>query len=63
MLRTGIVIDSRFEAHDPGPGHPERPARIAALRAAVGGCGRSGLVRVEPRIATAEDLTLVHDPG
>lgn len=63
MLRTGIVIDPRYEAHDPGPGHPERPARLAALRAALDGCNRRGLIRIEPRSASAEDLTLVHDPG
>jgi acetoin utilization deacetylase AcuC-like enzyme len=62
MLRTGIVIDQRYEAHDPGAGHPERPARIAALSAALGGCKRSGLVRIEPRSASSEDLALVHDP-
>ena len=61
MLRTGIVIDQRFEAHDPGPGHPERPARLATLRAALEGCDRSRLVRLEPRAATTADLTLVHD--
>ncbi len=63
MLRTGIVIDSRYEAHDPGPGHPERPERIAALRTALDGCNRRGLMRIEPRSASAEDLALVHDPG
>ena len=61
MLRTGIVVDQRFEAHDPGPGHPERPARLATLRAALEGCDRSRLVRLEPRAATTADLTLVHD--
>ena len=63
MLRTGIVIDPRYEAHDPGAGHPERPARLATLRAALDGYDRGGLVRIEPRSASTEDLTLVHDPG
>ncbi|HQN96484.1 MAG TPA: histone deacetylase [Thermoanaerobaculales bacterium] len=63
MLRTGIVIDRRYEAHEPGAGHPERPERIAALRAALDGCERGGLLRVEPRAATTEELALVHDPG
>jgi acetoin utilization deacetylase AcuC-like enzyme len=62
MLRTGIVIDSRYEAHDPGAGHPERPARLTALSAALDGCTRSGLVRVGPRSASTEELALVHDP-
>jgi acetoin utilization deacetylase AcuC-like enzyme len=63
MLRTGIVIDPRYQAHDPGPGHPERPARLAALCAALDGCDRGGLMRIEPRRASTEDLALVHDPG
>jgi acetoin utilization deacetylase AcuC-like enzyme len=61
MLRTGIVIDPRFEAHDSGAGHPERPARITTLSAALVGCSRSGLVRIEPRSASIEELALVHD--
>jgi acetoin utilization deacetylase AcuC-like enzyme len=63
MLKTGVLIDPRFEAHDPGDWHPERPERIAALRAALDGTRRDGLVAVEPRSASDEDLGLVHAPG
>ncbi len=34
MAKTGLLQDSRFEAHDTGHGHPERPQRLSALRKA-----------------------------
>src|SRR5512140_2652877 len=30
-MSTALVYDERFCAHDPGPGHPERPARLVAI--------------------------------
>ena len=35
MHRLGIVSDACFEEHDTGPGHPECPARLARVRAAL----------------------------
>ena len=29
MLRTGVVLDSRYQHHNPGQGHPERAERIS----------------------------------
>ncbi|MGD0580095.1 MAG: histone deacetylase [Bryobacteraceae bacterium] len=58
---TGLVFDALFERHDPGEGHPESPARYAALHHALAG---SGLLRslpsIKPRAARDEDLHLVH---
>lgn len=34
-MRTGFVSDSRFEAHDTGPDHPERPQRMVAALAEI----------------------------
>ncbi len=46
------------------PGHPERPARIDAVMAGVDDLHLgSDLVTVEPRKATTEDLTPIHDVG
>src|SRR5215831_19275563 len=60
-MSTGIVLDPRYMDHDPGAGHPERPERIGVLlRDAL---DRPGVVRVEPRPATAEEITLVHGEG
>lgn len=63
MLRTGVLIDRRYQAHDPGDWHPERSGRIAALRAALEIYHRPGIVPIEPRMATDDDLTLVHERG
>jgi acetoin utilization deacetylase AcuC-like enzyme len=52
---------ARRHAH---PGHPERPARIDAVMAGVEDLHLgSDLVIVEPRTASSEDLTRVHDAG
>ncbi len=63
-VRVGLVLDECFEAHDTGPGHPERPERLRSIRAAL---ERSGLLarcrRVEPEPASDELLDLVHDPA
>jgi acetoin utilization deacetylase AcuC-like enzyme len=59
-LRTGLVIDPRYQDHLTGAGHPERPARISTLLEAVDGLDRAGLERVEPRAASHEELALVH---
>ncbi len=59
MTETGFVLDQRYMAHDTGYGHPERPERIAVLLESV--LEQPGLRRIEPRVATAEEITLVHD--
>jgi acetoin utilization deacetylase AcuC-like enzyme len=63
MLRTGIVIDSRYQDHYTGKNHPERPARIGALLSLVETYQRPGLKRFEPRLATPEEIALIHDPS
>ena len=62
-MRTGVVLDRRYEAHDTGAGHPERPERIRAIRDLMQEYRREGLVDVEPRIATDAELALNHDPA
>src|SRR3990172_4273155 len=59
MAQTGFVLDPRFMEHDTGYGHPERPERIGVLLQAV--LEQPGLRRVEPRAATPEEVTLVHE--
>ena len=48
-----------FHLHDPGPGHPERPARAAAVERAM---AVSGAEMVVPGPASRSDLERVHDP-
>ena len=40
--------------HDPGPGHPESPARIRALEAAFAQDGLEGVLRREPPRASRD---------
>jgi acetoin utilization deacetylase AcuC-like enzyme len=57
---TGIVLDERMLAHDPGRGHPERPDRLRVL--CDGLRDRAGLVRIGARPASEDELALIHDP-
>ena len=58
---TGLVFDPLYARHDPGPGHPECPARVAALHAAFEERGLLGSVHpIKPRLARDEDLHLAH---
>jgi acetoin utilization deacetylase AcuC-like enzyme len=51
-----------FAAHDAGPGHPERPARLEAVLAGVDDAELGeGVVQVAPRPATRAELATVHD--
>ncbi len=63
MLRTGIVLDSRYQNHFTGRNHPERPARIGALLNLVETYQRAGLKRFEPRLATPQEIALIHEPS
>ncbi|MFO1070077.1 MAG: histone deacetylase family protein [Geminicoccaceae bacterium] len=50
-------------AHDPGPGHPEAPIRLAAINAAIQAASLDGLQRREAPQATLEQVRRVHpDP-
>ena len=57
---TGLMLDERMLAHDPGRGHPERPDRLRVLldrwRDAA------GFTRIAARPATEDELARVHDP-
>jgi acetoin utilization deacetylase AcuC-like enzyme len=60
MLKTAYVIDERYEAHRAAAGHPERPERIRVLRETLEVYHRDGLIRIEPRLATEEELLTNH---
>ncbi len=61
MRNTAVLIDRRFADHDPGPGHPESPARIEALVRLLEGTEYRDLERIEPRPASEEAILRVHD--
>jgi acetoin utilization deacetylase AcuC-like enzyme len=53
---------SEFESHDPGPGHPERVARLRAVAEGVRAAGvDDALIDLPSRIATRAELERVHD--
>jgi acetoin utilization deacetylase AcuC-like enzyme len=56
-----LAADPTLDRHDTGPEHPDQPERI---RAALSGLNAAGLwdevIRTEPRLATLEELELVH---
>jgi acetoin utilization deacetylase AcuC-like enzyme len=57
--RVAVFDDPLFDEHDAGPGHPERPARLTAIREGIAGL----LPRLVPRApvdATREQLLRVH---
>src|SRR5437762_2356561 len=56
--RTAVVSDARMLAHDPGRSHPERADRLRVLLDHLEDA--PGLVRLHPRLATEDELALVH---
>ncbi len=63
MSRTGLVFSERYIAHDVGPHHPERPARLRAIREALAESGLiSRLTPVEARAAELNSIARVHEP-
>jgi acetoin utilization deacetylase AcuC-like enzyme len=61
MHHTGIVADARVCKHDPGPGHPERPARYRAIIERLESSGLlEDLTPLGARIASDDELALVH---
>jgi acetoin utilization deacetylase AcuC-like enzyme len=58
---AGLVFDSEFALHDPGPAHPESPLRYRALARALEEGGWLGrLARIAAREAGDDDLHLCH---
>jgi len=46
--------------HDPGPGHPEQPARLIAVNEALADAPFDKLLRAEAPEATTEQLERIH---
>jgi acetoin utilization deacetylase AcuC-like enzyme len=59
--RVGLFDDPLFRDHDAGAGHPERPARIEAVRRGIRAAGLEERVQLRrPRDATREEILRVH---
>jgi acetoin utilization deacetylase AcuC-like enzyme len=62
-VATLFVTHPQYELHDTGPGHPERPSRLAAVLDGVRLAGLDeAVIPVEPRPATTAEVERVH-PG
>ena len=59
-MTTLVVSDSRFLEHDPGPGHPESPARLQAILAQLELGVRPGVKFAPAREASDEEIAAVH---
>src|SRR5580704_4016796 len=58
---TALLLDPIYKQHDPGPGHPEQPARYDAVTRAVEDAGLlPHLQRLDVRAATEDEIALVH---
>lgn len=58
---TALVLDPIHQQHDPGPGHPESIQRHVAVTRALTDAGHvEGMLHVDPRAATREELELCH---
>jgi acetoin utilization deacetylase AcuC-like enzyme len=61
-MTTALFTHPACELHDPGPGHPESPARLRAVLAALDAPAFAGLARHAAPLATEEQIARVHPP-
>jgi len=59
-MSTALLTDPLFLRHDPGPYHPESPARLESILNLLGEAPLEGLSASTPREATEEELARVH---
>ena len=58
-----MATDPRFEAHDAGRGHPERPERLHAVLDGLRAADPDATRPLDPRAAARAELELVHAPA
>ncbi len=61
MIQTTVLWDDRYLLHEPGSWHPERPDRLRAIHKVIEGPLAKKIKRITPRLATLEEISLVHD--
>jgi acetoin utilization deacetylase AcuC-like enzyme len=61
MSSLALIKDDRYMEHNPGPGHPENPARLRVIHELIDR-EFNDLPLIPPRLATENELALVHDP-
>lgn len=58
MSKVGIVWDNRYLLHETGPGHPESPERLLAVKEVLD--QHPSFVSLKPRLATNLEVGLIH---
>ena len=59
---SGLLLDPIYKQHDPGPGHPEQPARYDAVARAIETAKLLPLIyRLDSRVASEDEIALVHE--
>jgi len=61
MTSLAIIKDDRYLEHSAGEGHPESPNRLRVIHDLIAK-EFSELPLIEPRLATEDELSSVHDP-
>jgi len=61
-MPTLVLTDRRFLEHDPGPEHPESPARLEAILTDLARSPIAGVTVEAPRAATDAEIDAIHDP-
>jgi acetoin utilization deacetylase AcuC-like enzyme len=61
MAFPALITDDRYLEHNAGDGHPESPDRLRVIHELLDG-EFPGLPRIPPRLATENELALIHDP-
>ncbi len=61
MASPALIKDDRYLEHNAGEGHPESPNRLRVIHELIGK-EFAELPLIAPRIATEDELALVHDP-
>ena len=60
-MSTAFFSHQIFEAHDTGPGHPERAERLRAIKKVISSSSYDTLIRREAPRSTLEQIAMVHD--
>jgi acetoin utilization deacetylase AcuC-like enzyme len=61
MSSPALIKDDRYLEHNAGEGHPESPNRLRVIHNLIAS-EFSSLPLIKPRLATEDELALVHDP-
>jgi acetoin utilization deacetylase AcuC-like enzyme len=61
MSSIAIIKDDRYLEHIAGSGHPESPNRLRVIHDLIGS-EFDALPLIAPRLATEDELALIHDP-